>query len=267
MMRGVATVAALGLATACSPAVEEEVDMAETGAEEHYYPSSAETADGPNPWIVILPGGGGIEVFGDAEFYFDVARHWNARGLDALVVHYQAAAPILGIDTEGAPGPMEAEVVRNALASAEMNSWLDLDCPGFVIGFSAGGSGVMSLAADPVPNLVGAIGYYPLVLGQPDPFEAQVPVLVLQGESDDLTTPEVLDAFLASAGPQENFTVHRYPDAEHGFDIPSLAEPVEYNGGVFLYQQQAAEAAGREADAIVATLLETHTCENPAGGG
>ena len=80
MMRGVATVAALGLATACSPAVEEEVDMAETGAEEHYYPSSAETADGPNPWIVILPGGGGIEVFGDAEFYFDVARHFLEHG-------------------------------------------------------------------------------------------------------------------------------------------------------------------------------------------
>lgn len=239
--------------------------MAASSAEEHYYPSSAQT-DGPNPWIVILPGGGGIEVFGDTGFYFDVARHWNSRGLDALVVHYQAAAPMLGLEGKGIPGPMEAAVVRDALASAQRNGWLDLECAGFVIGFSAGGSGVLSLAADPVPNLVGAIGYYPLVLGQPIPFEARVPVLVLQGESDDLTTPAALDNFLANAGPQENFTVHRYPGAEHGFDIPSLAQPVEYNGGVFLYQPEAAEAANRAADAFVDTILNLHRCAKPAGG-
>ncbi len=270
-MRRLAMLVALGMLPACSPAVEEEVEMAETSAEEHYYPSSAENHVGPNPWILILPGGGGIEVFGDTEFYFDVARHWNAQGLDALVVHYQAAAPLLGIDTEGAPGPMEAAVVEDALAAAERNGWLDLDCPGFVVGYSMGGAGATTLATNPPANLAGAIGYYPLVLGQPDPFEAQVPVLVLQGESDDLTTTEALDAFLATAGPAENFTVHRYADAEHGFDIPSLREPVEYNGGIFLYQQAAAEAAAREADAFVASILTTRpgsdACAAPQSEG
>ena len=159
-----------------------------------------------------------------------------------------------GFDVEKRDG-MGSQVVRDALASAEREGWLDLSCPGFVIGFSAGGSGVMSLANDPVPGLAGAIGYYPLVLGQPEDFEAKVPVLVLQGESDDLTTAEALDSFLASAGPAENFTVHRYRGAEHGFDIPSLTQPVEYNGGVFLYHQEAAAAAGREADAFVARIL------------
>lgn len=256
MIQRMVAIAALGLAPACSPVTESEAEteMAEANADEHYYPSAA-AGDGPHPWIVVLPGGGGIEVFGDTEFYFDVARHWNDRGLDALVVHYQAAAPVLGLESEGIPGPMEAQVVRDALASAEREDWLDLSCPGFVIGFSAGGSGVMSLVNDPVPNLAGAIGYYPLVLGQPDDFEAKVPVLVLQGESDDLTTAEALDGFLATAGPAENFTVHRYPDAEHGFDIPSLTQPVEYNGGVFLYQEEAASAAGREADAFVSRIL------------
>lgn len=244
--------------------------MPEANADEHYYPSAAQGELGANPWIVILPGGGGIEVFGDTEFYFDVARHWNEQGLDALVVHYQEAAPMLGIESEGNPGPMEAQVVRDALASAEREGWLDLQCPGFVIGFSAGGSGVLSLVNDPVPNLVGAIGYYPLVLGQPEDFTAQVPMLVLQGESDDLTTAEALDTFLAMATPQEIFTVQRYADAEHGFDIPSLVEPVEFNGGLFLYQQEAAEAARREADAFVASILAanqpTEACASPAGG-
>jgi len=273
VIRRAVAIAALGLAPACSPVTEsevEEAEMAEPNAEDHYYPSSAD-GDGPKPWVVILPGGGGIEVFGDTEFYFDVARHWNAAGLDALLVHYQEAAPILGIESEGIPGPMEAEVVRDALAAAERNGWLNLGCPGFVIGFSAGGSGVMSLANDPVPGLAGAIGYYPLVLGQPEDFDAKVPVLVLQGESDDLTTPEALDAFLANAGPAENFTVHRYADAEHGFDIPSLSDPVEYNGGVFQYQQEAAEAAGRAADGFVSSILAAHSgsdaCANPGGEG
>ncbi|MWV28028.1 dienelactone hydrolase family protein [Aurantiacibacter rhizosphaerae] len=257
MIGRVAAVAVIGLASACAPGGEigDRMMTSHPSADQHYYPSATDGEGQGNPWIVILPGGGGIEVFGDTEFYFDVARHWNSRGLDALVVHYQEAAPILGIESEGIPGPMEAKVVRDALASAEREGWLDLQCPGFVIGFSAGGSGVLSLVNDPVPNLVGAIGYYPLVLGQPEDFTAQVPMLVLQGEADDLTTPEALDSFLQTATPQENFIVHRYEGAEHGFDIPSLAKPVEYNGGVFLYEEEAAKAAGREANAFVAHLL------------
>ena len=274
MMQGAGALAAISLIAGCSQPAEpeegeEEVAVPEANADEHYYPSVA-AGDGPHPWIVVLPGGGGIEVFGDTEFYFDVARHWNEKGLDALVVHYQEAAPILGIESEGIPGPMEAQVVRNALASAEREGWLDLQCPGLVVGFSAGGSGVLSLVNDPVPNLVGAIGYYPLVLGQPEDFEAKVPMLVLQGESDDLTTAEALDTFLANAGPAENFTVHRYANAEHGFDIPSLVEPVEYNSGVFLYQQEAAVAAGQEADAFVASVLARQSgegeCTVPGAG-
>lgn len=273
MKRTIAGLGAIGLLGASAQAAgqqQEGAPVLQASADAHYYPSSAE-GDAPHPWIVVLPGGGGIEVFGDTKFYFDVARHWNAQGLDAMIVHYQAAAPVLGIDSSGIPGPMEAEVVRDALASAEREGWLDLQCPGFVIGFSAGGSGVLSLVNDPVPNLVGAIGYYPLVLGQPEDFEAKVPMLVLQGESDDLTTAEALETFLATAGQRDNFIVHRYAEAEHGFDIPSLVEPVEYNGGVFLYQQDAAEAAGREADAFVARILAenagTGACSTPESEG
>jgi dienelactone hydrolase len=140
---------------------------------------------------------------------------------------------------------MEAAVVADALEAAGRNGWLDLDCPGFVIGFSMGGAGVMSLAADPPANLVGAVGRYPLLRGQPEGYRAQVPVLILQGERDEFTTAPDLDAFLAAAGDTANIEVVRYPEAEHGFDIPSLAEGVEYNGGTFLYH--AASAADAEA--------------------
>ena len=215
-------------------------------AEQHYYARPAAAA-GANPWVVILPGGGGIEVFGDKQFYFDVAKDWNAAGFDALVVHYQAAAPLIAGVPQGPPGPMEAAVVADALAAAGRNGWLDLQCPGFAVGFSMGGAGVLTLAANPPANLIGAVGFYPMVIGQPDAYQSQVPVLVLQGDEDELTTRPALDAFLAKVVQPERFTVRYYTGAQHGFDIPSLATPVEYNGGTFEYHPQAGPAAHDEA--------------------
>jgi dienelactone hydrolase len=241
--------ATLALASAACTTVQ----TAET-AETHYYARPAATA-GANAWVVILPGGGGIEVFGDKQFYFDVAKDWNAAGFDALVVHYQAAAPLLAGVPQGPPGPMEAAVVADALAAAQRNGWLDLQCPGFAVGFSMGGAGTLTLAADPPANLVGAIGFYPMVVGQPDAYHPQVPVLVLQGDEDELTTRAALDAFLANVIQPERMTVHYYAGAQHGFDIPSLATPVEFNGGTFEYHPQAGPAAQAEAAAFRSRVL------------
>ena len=225
-----------------------------SGAEQHYY-ARPTAAAGANPGVVILPGGGGIEVFGDKQFYFDVAKEWNAAGFDALVVHYQAAAPLLAGVPQGPPGPMEAAVVADALAAAKRNGWLDTQCPGFAVGFSMGGAGTLTLAANPPANLVGAVGFYPLVVGQPEGYRPPVPVLVLQGNEDELTTRPAVDAFFAKATERERFTVHYYPGAQHGFDIPSLAKPVEYNGGTFEYHPQAGLAAHAETAAFRSRVL------------
>jgi len=251
----------LGTVLAALAAASCTTVAATTEAEQHYYSRPTDLAGGAHPWVVILPGGGGMEVFGDTEFYFDVARRWNAAGFDALVVHYQAAAPVLGI-ADPAPGPMEAAVVRDALAAAGRNGWLDLECPGFVTGFSMGGAGTLTLAAEPPANLAGAVGYYPLVVGQPQGFSPEVPVLVLQGEADELTTLPALQAFLGGAD-TARIEVHRYPGADHGFDIPSLATPVEFNGGTFRYHQASAEAAVAREAAFRDRVLAAH----PAAAG
>jgi dienelactone hydrolase len=244
-----ALIAALPLSTAAG-------EEAET-AERHYYPRAAQAEGAAHPWVVILPGGGGMDVFGDEQFYFDVAREWNAAGFDALVVHYQAAAPLLEGVPQGPPGPMEAAVVADALGAAGRNGWLDLQCPGFAVGFSMGGAGALTLAANPPANLAGAIGFYPMVLGQQEGYRAAVPVLVLQGDDDELTTRPALDAFLAKTDQRERFTVHYYSGAQHGFDIPSLATPVEFNGGTFEYHPQAGPQAHAEAAAFRRRVLVT----------
>ena len=50
---------------------------------------------------------------------------------------------------------MEQAVVADALATAKAKGWLDLQCPGFVMGFSFGGAGTMQLAKEPPANLLG----------------------------------------------------------------------------------------------------------------
>ncbi len=130
----------------------------------------------------MLPGGGGIDVFGDSHFYFDVAREWNKAGFDVLVIHYQAAAPLVKGAAQANPAAMEAAVVADALETAREKHWLDLQCPGMVMGFSLGGAGTLKLAAEPPKNLVGAIGFYPAVVGQSADYRAAVPVLALQGD-------------------------------------------------------------------------------------
>ncbi|MGV3555293.1 MAG: dienelactone hydrolase family protein [Croceibacterium sp.] len=222
-------------------------------AEQHYYARPTTVAGAAHPWVLIMPGGGGIEVFGDKQFYFDVARRWNDAGFDALIVHYQEAAPLLGI-TDPAMGTMEAAVARDALAAAERNGWLDLQCPGFVTGFSAGGAGTLTLAADPPANLAGAVGYYPLVAVLPQDLTPKVPVLVLQGDKDELTTLAALESFLGPNG-EPTIEVHRYPEGQHGFDIPSLAKPVEFNGGTFEYHAASAKAANTQEAAFRDSIM------------
>jgi dienelactone hydrolase len=230
---------ALGLTLPLAPVAAQSDDVAAN----HYYPSETSMPGAAHPWLVILPGGGGIEVFGDKHFYFDVAKEWNKAGFDVLVVHYQAAAPLVDGAEQSNPAKMEQAVVSDALSTAKDEGWLDEQCPGFVMGFSFGGAGTMQLAKEPPKNLVGAIGFYPAILGQGEDFAAKVPVLVLQGDEDQLVSPTALDAFVAKSQDPSKFTVVHYPGAHHGFDIPSLAEPQTYNGGKFEYQAAAAMAS------------------------
>src|SRR6478609_8126592 len=88
--------------------------QAREGAEAHYYPRESAGAGKAHPWLIMLPGGGGIDVFGDTHFYFDVAKEWNRAGFDVLVIHYQAAAPLVKGAQQSNPAEMEKAVVADA---------------------------------------------------------------------------------------------------------------------------------------------------------
>jgi dienelactone hydrolase len=231
--------------------------LAQSGdkAEAHYYPRETARSGKAHPWLIMLPGGGGIDVFGDKHFYFDVAKEWNRAGFDVLVIHYQAAAPLVKGAQQDNPAEMEKAVVADALDAARRNHWLDLQCPGMVMGFSLGGAGTLKLAAEPPENLVGAIGFYPAILGQSASYRPAVPILALQGDADQLTPRATLDAFVARSQDPSRFVVRHYPGAHHGFDIPSLAKPQTYNGGTFQYQAEATRASDREVAAFRSARL------------
>ncbi|MGX7895269.1 dienelactone hydrolase family protein [Tsuneonella sp. HG222] len=249
MKRVILLASALGMASGVA------AQTAPASTEQHYYARPVEGEAKARPWLVLMPGGGGMDVFGDTEHYFNVAREWNAAGWDVLLVHYQEAAKLIPGAAQSNPARMETTVIADALNVAGAKGWLDLQCPGMVMGFSMGGAGTLGLAADPPKTLIGAIGYYPMTAGQAARYTPKVPVLVLQGDLDQLTTRDALDALVAKSADRSKLSVFHFPSAHHGFDIPSLAKPVTFNGGTFRYNNGAALAAQAEVEAFRKTQL------------
>lgn len=246
LLLGATMVAALG---ACS----EEATMpepVELELPEYAYWRPAADDGAARPWAVILPGGGGMEVFGDTEHYFRWAEWLNDRGIDVLLLHYQAANEDFPAADGERPDQQQARIAGEMVSRLRNEGRMDEACPGVVLGWSFGGAGTLELAAggaEELPGLAGAVGFYPLVTFQPDGYAPQVPVLVLQGDVDDTTTPEALANLVDNAAGQ-TITVELYAAGEHAFDVAGLTEPVEWNSGTFLYNADAAEAATQRLD-------------------
>lgn len=250
---------ALALALPAAPLAAQGNAPAAASAEENYYSLPAAAPGQQRPWVVILPGGGGIKVFDDDRFYFDAARHWNAQGYDALIVHYQAAWDVVPGAKEGSTGEREARVVADAITVGKTRGWIDAACPGIVVGYSMGGEGTLTLSTSQATGLAGAIAYYPSVGGQSATYAPAMPVLVLQGQADQVTPEAALDQFLARASDRSKVSVVRYPDAHHGFDIPSIKKPHMVQGLPFLFNPVHAAAAVQAADHFASQVVAADT--------
>src|SRR5262245_52502438 len=71
---------------------------------DYYFWQPAKKDDAPRPWAVLLPGSSGLSIFDDHEHYFRAAIWLNERGVDALVVDYFGAIPLVPAAREGPPG-------------------------------------------------------------------------------------------------------------------------------------------------------------------
>lgn len=213
----------------------------------HWQPAADDAR--PRPWAIMLPGGGGLSVFHDTDHYYRWARWLNARGIDVLLVDHVALSEVPGPDGE-IPGQMLARFAEQGLAMARREGRMDARCSGVVLGWSFGGAGMLEVAAagrGEFAGLAGAAGFYPLVTTQPDGYLPRVPVLILQGNADDTTTPAQLDRFLAAAAGSQ-IDVVSFDHAHHTFDAEGLTEPVAWNGGTFLYNAPAARGAAEALD-------------------
>ena len=85
----------------------------------------------------------------------------------------------------------------------------------FIVGQSNGGSTATMLSNRPTHKNVRAIvAFYPWCGAVP--LKPKIPVLVLSGEEDDWTPPDVC---LSNHAPEKNLTVKVYPGAHHSFDL------------------------------------------------
>lgn len=208
-------------------------------ARKHYYWYPAAPEAKPRPWAVLLPRAAGIGKLEQGNHLWDFAAWLNARGIDALVVDYDAAAPQVPA-AKGATGPKIAAIVSDALADAREQGRMDMRCPGTVVGWSRGGEGALTLAGKAEGGMTGiklAIVYYPSVRGQPKPYPQLHPVLALQGMADGTAPRKSLDALAASrAADAPEFNVQVYQGAKHRFDVahpsddPKGPTPSDYNG-------------------------------------
>jgi len=189
---------------------------------DHYFWQPAKSDGAPRPWAVLLPGTSGLDIFDDHEHYFRAALWLNERGVDALVIDYHGAIPLIREARDGPPGDRIATIVADALRTERAEGRMQENCPGAVIGWSLGGAAAWTLAAKPVdPALKAVAMFYPALLGRD--YRNVVPILVLQGTADNVNPEDELRAFVANrvetSAPVEIVALQ---GAANFFDVPSL---------------------------------------------
>jgi dienelactone hydrolase len=194
----------------------------------------------------------GLRIFEDETHYFHAADAMSSMGFDVLVVDYKRAFA-------GAQGPSHLEtggkiawVVERVVDWARAEGVIREGEKGAVVAWSLGAEGLWPLLSDERRvaelGLVAAVVYYPST--EDDARISNLrPLLVLSGESDDVTSAATVRAALGQSGPAD-VDAYFYAGAQHGFDVVSLQPAREVRllpligpSGTFGYDARAAEDA------------------------
>lgn len=171
---------------------------------------------------MLLPGSSGLKIFDDDQHYFRAADTISTAGFDVLVVDYKAAYRGAATGPAGTTGSKIAWVVEQVINEARRNGAIREGEQGALVAWSLGAEGLWDLFENGRAEAMGVaacVAYYP---SNEDgvPLDPPVPVLVLQGEGDNVTPAAQARAWLK---PSAMLEVVYYPGAHHGFDVASLS--------------------------------------------
>ncbi len=191
---------------------------------------------GPHPAVVFLSGCSGLKPSFAPKAYEQAAEQLRAIGFIVVWADYigrrNMSSCFGGVTPEEAAGDA-------VVAAAWLRSQNEVDARRItVMGWSWGGGAVLlALGSYSVEELIftRAIVYYPYCTSK-KPWLHRVPVLVLQGDADNMAPPEMCKSMLETSAQKGDVKVITYPGAKHCFDMSEN----------YAYHPQAAVAAWEE---------------------
>ncbi len=179
----------------------------------------------PGPFFaILLPGASGLKVFDDHQHYFRAATDLNRQGIDAIVIDYKPAWRASPDRRDGPTRDKIAWVIDRVISHARATGTIGPGSKGIIVAWSLGAEGLWPLLSDEAQmgslGVLGAIAFYP---SNEDavPVRPTVPLMILTGESDDVTPVDDIRKWAKTA---PSTTLRTYVGAQHGFDIASLVE-------------------------------------------
>lgn len=223
---------------------------------DHYYVQSPLDAEPDSPWVILLPGGDGLNVMGDRTVYFEAVDELARAGHRVCLIDYRAAHAAAEDAPGGDAGRRIAWAVDDAVRWLQDTGQQPPDGAAILlVSWSLGAEGVWQLTEEPVEDfpaqINGAAVYYPANIEQRTLARGEVPLLIQTGAADNLTPVTGIREMIAD---RPNTTLLVYDDAYHGFDASRLPEKMTvplFRPGVgpfvtFGYQPRAAKQSHRQ---------------------
>jgi len=203
---------------------------------------------GPFPSVMMVPGCSGFNANFQKEFYDSVQNQLVALGFVTLRVDYLAARNL-----SSCAGTVSADAVgddiRIAAGYLRQQPFVKMGTTN-VMGWSYGGAGaLMALRLTNSQELVqvdAVVAYYPYCAGA-QPWDSEVPVLVLVGAIDNVAPLGICEGIFGRLPKRDRVTVRVYEDAHHAFDSSTLPAEMQYAFGTLGYNKAAATSAWKEA--------------------
>jgi len=202
---------------------------------------------GPFPAVMLVSGCSGFHANFQKEFYDGVQSKLVALGFVTLRVDYLAARNF----SSCAGTILTNEVgddVRIAAGYLREQSFVKKGAIN-VLGWSYGGAGALQalrLTASQKPAQVNAaIAYYPFC-GGVQPWDSEVPVLVLGGAIDNVAPLSTCEPIFSKQARRDLLTIRVFKGAHHAFDNHTLPAEMQYRFGTLGYNEAAAKSAWKE---------------------